>query len=109
MAEQEGSYDAYVNEKGEILFAINAREAEPEEPHLMYDGKEHALFLRRKGGSVLLDFIHPEVQMALAKVDQVVIVESTPEDIVREYYVPVRHVSTLPVKANLPSDSAAKE
>ena len=101
--EQEGYYDILQNGAGDILISIRAREGEPEDPRLVYDGGKHALLYRSNGFSITLDFIHPEARVPLSKVESVLIVEFDNENVVREYDVPLRMVKKIPISPeNLP-------
>ncbi len=95
--EQEEFYDILQNADGDLLFAIRARSGAPEDPRIVYDGNEHALFYRNKGFSITLDFIHPEAREPLSKVSTVLMVEFEKDEVVREYDVPVRMVKKLPI------------
>lgn len=99
MAEQESFYDVYKNENNELMFAIRHRSSEPDKPVIIYDGKEHALYYRAKGDLIILDYLHAELWETLNTVDKVLIVESSEDDVEREYFVPVRHVEKLPLTA----------
>lgn len=95
-AQQESFYEIFVNKDEEVMIAVHARETRPEDPHILYDGGEHALFHRRKDEPILLDFVHPDARAALAGVKTVLISEVMGKNIVREYDVRMHRVSRLP-------------
>ncbi|MCK5296956.1 MAG: hypothetical protein KAJ75_08700 [Alphaproteobacteria bacterium] len=95
--ESEESYDILQNVHGAMMFSLKARDGEPENPKILYDGGEDALFYRTNGFSVKLDYVHPDARESLNKVDMVLVVEFNGNNIEREYDVPVRHVKRLPL------------
>ena len=99
--EQEGYYDILQNAAGDLLIAIRARQGEPANSRIVYDGQKHALLYRQQGFSITLDFIHPEVRGALARAEKVLVVEFEGNNVVREYEVPVRFVKKIPLPADL--------
>lgn len=101
--ETEDFYDIIENSEGELLFSIKARQGGPEKPKILYGAGEHALFYRSNDQTVVLDYVHPDVREALAKVSSVLIVEFHGDSIIREYNVPVRQVKQLPIPNDLNS------
>lgn len=101
--EQEGSYDILQNSAGDLLIAIKAREGGPESPRIVYDGGEHALLYRNDVFTITLDFIHPDAREPMSKAKSVLVAEFEDDEFVREYMVPIKMVSKLPIsKENLP-------
>ena len=95
--EQEDFYEAFLNKAGEIMFAIAFRDTAPEEPRILYDGGEHALFYRHPEQTILLDFLHPDIREPLHNVKEVLISEVDSSKVIREYDVPVKLVKKLPL------------
>ena len=57
MPEQEGSYDIFMSdEEDEFYIIIRHRDGEPEQPKIIYDGKEHAVFYRNN-----YDFLNEKI------------------------------------------------
>ncbi|MDD4519354.1 MAG: hypothetical protein EOM53_02155 [Alphaproteobacteria bacterium] len=101
MVEVENKYNILKNAEGQLLIAIKARMGGSERPKILYDGQEHALLYRSVDQTVILDYIHPQVREAFMNIKDVLVVELRDEDIVREYVVPVRRVTKLPVIGDL--------
>jgi len=95
--EVESYYDILENDDGELLVTIKARQGGPEKPAILYAGEEHALFYRSADQTIILDFIHPGVRGSFRKVKELLVAELRDGSIVREYMVPVRQVTKLPV------------
>ena len=95
--EQESFYEVHLNKYDELMFSIRARENEPENPVLIYDGNNHALLYRTPQSSVLLDFIHPYVRPYLLNAAQILIAETKDYRVVREYTVICKRVKNLPL------------
>ena len=95
--EQESFYEVHLNKYDELMISIRARENEPENPVLIYDGNNHALLYRTPQSSVLLDFIHPEVRPYLLNAAQILIAETKDYRVVREYTVICKRVKNLPI------------
>ena len=63
-------------EEGEIYIFIDAQKDVPEKPRVIYDGKDHAIFIRSPEEKIILDYIHPEVRDKLRKSLGVIMVET---------------------------------
>lgn len=118
--EQEKLYDIYINDKGQILIAIKARHGEPQDPYIIYDGKDIALFYRDSEHIIALDYINPDARTPLNKVNTLVICELDDEkdgdkpdeerEPIREYEVRLSHVDELPISTkDLPKHLCAVE
>ena len=90
-----GRYDMLQNAAGEILIIIEYRESPPENPRLVYDGKDAALLYRSRESAFMLNGIADEARPCLMSVEEVLMVEIQSDDVAREYKVPVRHVKSL--------------
>lgn len=101
--ETEDFYDIIKNAEGDLLFSVKARQGGPERPKVIYGGGEHALFYRSIDQTIVFDYVHPDVRETLRKVKSVLIVEFYGDSIIREYNVPVRQVTQLPLPDNLSS------
>ena len=95
--EAETHYDILENEDNELLVAIKARDGATGKPHIVYAGGEHAIFYRNDKLTILLDYIHPEVRANFRKAASVLMVEFQDGSIIREYVVPVKQLSNLPM------------
>ena len=90
-----GEYDMLQNAEGEILIIIEKRESAPESPRLLYDGGDRALLYRNKESALKLNNIDEKARPALMAVDEILIAEIENEDVLREYKVPLRKVTSL--------------
>lgn len=94
-AQQEGSYNIFQNNKGEILIIIHFRAGGPENPRIVYDGGDSALLYRSRESSVVLDKIDFGARSPLKSVSEVLMVELDGDEVAREYAVPVRIVKEV--------------
>ena len=96
----ENLFKVYLGHAGEVLIAIRGQDSEPNDPLLMYDGRDHAVLRRNKEDVVILDHLHPEVRGPLRACGRASIAElDTSPDAVqpkREYSTPVRVLDRLP-------------
>lgn len=93
--EDNGRCDIIQNGAGEIMFIINAKSEDPENPRIVYDGGDSALLYRSKESAVILTNINEDARSALIKVKEVLVVEIKDDDAYREYTVPMRKVKDL--------------
>lgn len=93
--QSEGRYDIIQNGAGELLIIIRSRAGIPDNPRLVYDGGPRALLYRSRESSVMLGDIDMEARVALRAADEVIIVETEDDEVIREYTVPVRNVRSL--------------
>ena len=84
-------------EEGEIYIFLDASKDKPENPRIVYDGKDHAVFFRTPDDKVVLDYIHPEVRDKLRHASDVVIVETILENIKDCYIANMKMVDKIPV------------
>ncbi len=83
-----------IAEKGARRFICfsSGKKAHPDEPRIIYDGYDHAIFMRRPEERIILDYIHPEVRAQLRKAKRVVMVETILENIKESYYADMQMV-----------------
>lgn len=81
----EKSFYVAEGEEGELYVFLKAKNDQPQAPKIIYDGKDHAIFLRNNEQKIILDYIHPDVRDKLRKARQVVIVETILENIKDSY------------------------
>ncbi len=84
-------------EAGDLYFFISAKNAHPQSPRIVYDGKEHAVFWRSSAQHIILDYINPEIREKLRKSHEVIVVETLCDNIKESYYVPMQIVDDIPV------------
>ena len=84
-------------EEGEIYIFLTAKKNHPKMPKIIYDGKDHAIFLRNSEQKIILDYIHPDVRDKLRKAKAVVIVETLLENIKDSYMAEMQMVENIPI------------
>ena len=84
-------------EEGEIYVFLTAKKNQPQMPKIIYDGTDHAIFLRNPEQKIILDYIHPDVRDKLRKAKEVVIVETLLENIKDSYIAQMQMVEHIPV------------
>ena len=52
---------------GELYIFLTAKKDNPAAPQIIYDGKDHAVFLRNREQKIILDYIHPDIRDKLKK------------------------------------------
>ena len=82
---------------GDLYIFISAKPKEPYMPQIIYDGKDHAIFLRNDEQKVILDYIHPDVRKKLTQVKEVVIVETLLDNIKDSYFADMKIVDEIPL------------
>lgn len=88
-------YEILQNAAGEIMLIIHAREGEPDNPRIVYDGGDSALLYRNRESSIILEGIAEKAREPFLKVEQVLVVEVKNDDVAREYKVPLRKIKSL--------------
>ena len=93
----EKSFYVAEGEEGELYIFLKAKNDTPQSPKIIYDGKDHAIFLRNNSQKIILDYIHPDIRDKLRKSPQVVIVETILENIKDSYVANMQLVENIPV------------
>ena len=95
---QEKQYVVMTDKENRVIICISEKNLEPENPMILYDGKDHAMFYRRRGQTVMLDYINKDMQKTVYDAKQVFGVElKDPKNAVRTYVVPIKQVARLPL------------
>ena len=77
---------------GELYIFLTAKKDNPAAPQIIYDGKDHAVFLR----------IHPDIRDKLKKAKEVVMVETLLGDNIKDsYFADMKIVDHIPVDWSL--------
>lgn len=85
-------------DKGELYIFLSAKKDIPSAPQIIYDGKDHAIFLRNHNQKIILDYIHPDIREKLKQTPEVVIVETLLGDNIKDsYYANIKIVPDIPV------------
>lgn len=95
--ETEKQYFVAENTTGELYIYIGAKKDTPVHPQIIYDGFDHALFVRNDEQKIILDYINPEVRNKLRKARAVIIVETVMENIKEAYIADMNIVDKIPV------------
>ena len=99
MAKYETENKYYIAESsiGELYIYIGAKKANPIRPQIIYDGYDHALFVRSPDESIILDYINPDARDKLRKARAVIVVETLVETIKDAYIADMNIVEKIPV------------
>lgn len=81
--------------QGELYVFMESKGKDVDSPHIIYDGKEHAILFMNEEDGVILDYISPEVREKLAKSREVRIVETILEDVRDSYFASMKFVKEL--------------
>ncbi|MBE6448948.1 MAG: hypothetical protein E7018_06620 [Alphaproteobacteria bacterium] len=95
--EVEKQYTIAEDASGILYFFIKAKKNDPLNPQIIYDGFEHAVFMRSPEEKIILDYINPQVRDKLRKAKEVIVVESILENIKDSYYTSLNMVEKIPV------------
>lgn len=82
---------------GELYIFLHAKQNSPQSPVIIYDGRDHAVFLRNPDQKIILDYIHPDVREQLRHAHDVIVVETILENIKDSYLVKMKIVDNIPV------------
>ncbi len=95
LMEKQDFFEIIENKYGELAIFIDARDGEPQEPVLQFDGKKTALLKRDERRSIILDNVDAETKGVLAESEVVMIGELHGDVVVRVYAVPVENVEDI--------------
>lgn len=95
--ETEKQYFVAENTSGDLYIYIEAKKDTPIHPKIIYDGFDHALFVRNDNQKIILDYINPDVRDKLRKAIQVIVVETVLENIKDAYVADMNIVDKIPV------------
>ena len=93
-------YDVLVNDAGEILLIISKRKGEVGEEGALFvidNISKYALLYRSHESSVFFDDIAKRANEAIRQVESILVVETTEDDVIREYSATVRIVKDVRV------------
>ena len=93
----EDSYLIAEGTEGELYIYLKAKANNPANPQIIYDGMDHAVFVRSPQEKIILDYINPQVREKLRKAYNVVIVETILENIKDCYMASMQRVEKIPV------------
>lgn len=84
-------------DSGELYIFMGAKQDKPSTPQIIYDGGDHAVFVRNCDQKIILDYIHPDIRQKLKEAKEVVIVETLLDNIRDSYFVRMKMVDKIPV------------
>lgn len=84
-------------DSGELYIFIAAKPDKPMTPQIIYDGRDHAVFVRNSQQKIILDYIHPDVREKLRHSREVVVVETLLDNIKDSYFADMKNVEKIPV------------
>jgi len=94
---KENSFLIAEGEEGELYIFLDAKKDKPQAPKIIYDGYDHAIFVRNEDQKIVLDYINPDVRDKLRKAFQVVVVETILENIKDSYIASMNMVDKIPL------------
>lgn len=95
LMEKQDFFQIIENKYGELAVFIDARDGEPNNPVLEFDGKSTALLKRDTRRSIILDGIDAETRNVLAESEVLMIVELKGEEVIRVYAVSIENVEEI--------------
>ena len=95
LMEKQDFFEIIENKYGELAVFIDARDGEPQDPILQFDGRQTALLKRDERRSIILDNIDAETKNVLAESEVVMICELHGDVVVRVYAVAVENVEEI--------------
>lgn len=97
--QQMKSYNCFLTEKGDVVVAIPFIDVNaPQKAEILYAGGEHAVFCKTPEQAVVLDYLNELVRPVLNEANRILLfeVDTSVQAIIRDYFVPVKHVDVLP-------------
>ena len=94
---KENKYLIAEGEEGELYIIVEAKAGDAIKPKIIYDGQDHAIFIRQPEQKIILDYIHPDIRPQLRKSKNVIIVETILENIKDSYMVEMNIVDKIPL------------
>ena len=85
-------YTILQDNEGGLILMIEPQTSSPNEPMFIYDGGDTALLFRDWDSNVRLNNISEEARPILKEAEDIYVVEVQGEDILNDYYAPIRIV-----------------
>lgn len=93
----EKEYFIAEDEGGSLYIYLKAKNNLPSNPKIIYDGFDHAIFVRSADEKIILDYINPQVRDKLRKSKEVVVVETVLENIKDAYIADMNIIEKIPL------------
>ena len=85
-------YTILQDHEGGLVLVIDLQPSAPNEPMFIYDGGDTALLFRDWDSSIRINNISEDARPFLKNAEDIYVVEIQGEDILRDYYAPIRIV-----------------
>ena len=85
-------YTILQDNEGDLVLMIEPQTSDPNEPMFIYDGGDTAILFRDWDSNVRLNNISEEARPILKEAEDIYVVEVQGEDILSDYYAPIRIV-----------------
>ena len=85
-------YTILQDHEGGLVLVIDLQPSAPNEPMFIYDGGDTALLFRDWDSSIRINNISEDARPILKNAENIFVVEIQGEDILRDYYAPIRIV-----------------
>lgn len=88
-------YTILQDHEGGLVLVIDLQPSAPNEPMFIYDGGDTALLFRDWDSSIRINNISEDARPILKNAEDIYVVEIQGEDILRDYFAPIRIVSDV--------------
>ena len=88
-------YTILQDHEGGLVLVIDLQPSAPNEPMFIYDGGDTALLFRDWDSYIRINNISEDARPILNNAEDIFVVEIQGEDILRDYYAPIRIVSDV--------------
>lgn len=88
-------YTILQDHEGGLVLVIDLQQSAPNEPMFIYDGGDTALLFRDWDSSIRINNISEDARPILKNAEDIYVVEIQGEDILRDYYAPIRIVKDV--------------
>lgn len=88
-------YTILQDHEGGLVLVIDLQPSAPNEPMFIYDGGDSALLFRDWDSSIRINNISEDARPILKNAEDIYVVEIQGEDILRDYFAPIRIVKDV--------------
>lgn len=88
-------YTILQDHEGGLVLVIDLQSSAPNEPMFIYDGGDTALLFRDWDSSIRINKISDEARPILKNAEDIYVIELQGEDILRDYFAPIRIVKDV--------------
>jgi len=88
-------YTILQDHEGGLVLVIDLQPSAPNEPMFIYDGGDTALLFRDWDSSIRINNISEDARPILKNAEDIYVVEIQGEDILRDYFAPIRIVKDV--------------